>query len=89
MENGNLEKLIVDFKESLEREIREGFAAVNSRLDTQSARLDRQGAYWQTGRRWSARMDDWAETVDAGLEARAREIAELRQRIADLENKLR
>ena len=51
----NLERLIMDVKESLEREtgglgneigslrqeMREGFAQINTRFDTQAARLDR------------------------------------------------
>ncbi len=64
----DLEQLIIDMKESLEREIgslrsemREGFARINSRFDLQAQRLDRHGALWQTGRRWSCKMDDWAE----------------------------
>jgi hypothetical protein len=48
----NLERLIIDLRESLERQIgeaersltremREGFASFNARFDIQSARLDR------------------------------------------------
>ncbi len=87
-----LVRLITDLKESLEREIqgltrevREGFAQVNTRFDTQAARLDRHAALWQTGRRWSGRMDDWAERVDAALETKDREIADLRARLQKLE----
>ena len=94
-EMGDIEQLIVDVKESLEREIghlrdeiRDGFQRVTTRFDTQAARLDRQGSNWQTGRRWSARMDDRAEKIDAALEAKDREIAELHKRLADLENRL-
>ena len=58
----NLERLIIDLKESLEREFREslkaleqkmdqGFAQINSRFDLQAQRLDRHAALWQTGRR--------------------------------------
>lgn len=85
---GNLEKLIVDVKESIERELHTGFQQVTTRLDTQAARLDRMGGLWQTGRRWSSRMDDWAERIDAALEAKDREIAELRQRLGELESRL-
>jgi hypothetical protein len=89
----SMEELITDFKKSLERqiggleqEIRAGFAQVNTRFDTQAARLDRQGALLQTGSRWSARMNDWAEKVDISLEAKDRQIAELRMRLDRLEN---
>ncbi|MDR3703005.1 MAG: hypothetical protein P4L56_25390 [Candidatus Sulfopaludibacter sp.] len=90
----HLEQLIIDFKESLEREIgslrqdiRDGFAAVTNRFDDQAARLDRHAGLWQTGSRWSARMDAWAEKVDASLDAKDREIAELRERLLRLERK--
>ena len=70
-DNGNLAKLITDVKESLERELHsiehkmtEGFEAITTRLDNQAARLDRQARMWQTGRRWSAGIDDWAEKID-------------------------
>jgi hypothetical protein len=39
-----LERLITDFKDSLEREVQEGFAQVTARFDTQAARRDRQSA---------------------------------------------
>jgi hypothetical protein len=80
-------RLIIEVKESLEREIRDGFAQVNTRLDTQAARLERHAAMWQTGRRWSSRMDDWAENVDAAFETKDREIAELRSRLEKLERR--
>jgi gas vesicle protein len=90
----NLERLVLDVKESLEREIgdlrqemRDGFAHVNARLDTMSARLDRHSGLWQAGTRWSSRMDAWAEKVDAALETKDHEIAELRERVTKLERK--
>jgi hypothetical protein len=85
MSEHDLALLITDVKESLEREIREGFAQVTTRFDTQATRLDRHAALWQTGRRWSGRMDDWAEKVDAALETKDREIADLRARLNKLE----
>jgi hypothetical protein len=92
----NLERLVIELKESLEREfkqgltalrteMRDGFAAINARFDTRVARLDRHAAYWQTGCRWSGKMEDWAERVDTALEARDREIADLRAGISRLE----
>ncbi len=90
----SLEREIRQVKESLEREIRQvkdsmdrGFAQVNTRLDTQAARLERHAGMWQTGRRWSGRMDAWAEKVDGALEVKDREIAELRERVDKLERK--
>ena len=90
----NLEKLIVDLKDSLERElagvrhdVQQGVAQLNSRFDTQAARLERHAGLWQTGARWSSRMDAWAEKVDTALEAKDREIAELRDRLQRLERR--
>ena len=90
----NLEHLIMDLKESLERQLTglelkvdRGFAEVRDRLDTQSSRLERQGGIVQAGARWTSRMDNWAERVDVALEAKDREIADLRERIARLERK--
>jgi len=49
---GEIERLLVDAKESLAREIREvsgevrdGFAHLNARFDTQAARLDRHAGW--------------------------------------------
>ena len=90
----NLEKLIVDLKESLERELaalrhdlQQGLDQLNGRFDTQAARLERHAGLWQTGARWSGRMDDWAEKVDAALETKDREVAELRDRLQRLERR--
>jgi gas vesicle protein len=90
--DNNLAELITAVKESLERELHsferkleEGFAQLNTRFDTPAARLDRHAALWQTGRRWSSRMDDWSEKIDSALEVKDREIPELRERIAKLE----
>lgn len=77
----------MDLKESLERQLQEGFAQLNTRFDTQAVRLDRHAALWQTGTRWSSRMDAWAERVDSALEAKDREIADLRERLIRLERK--
>lgn len=90
----NLGKLILDLKESLERElgalrqdVQRGLDQLNSRFDTQAARLERHAGLWQTGARWSSRMDAWAEKVDAALEAKDHEIAELRERLQRLERR--
>lgn len=90
----NIEQLLVDMRESLEREMRQGFAdvnarldEVNARLDTQSTRLERMAGAVNVGTRWISRMDGWADKIDVAMEARDREIAELRQRIERLEKK--
>ena len=48
--------------------------------------MDRHAALWQTGRRWSGKMDVWAEKVDSLLEVKDRQIAELRERVEKLES---
>ena len=86
----NLEKLIIDMKESLERELaglRHDVQQLNTRFDTQAARLERHAGLWQTGTRWSSRMDAWAEKVDGALEGKDREISELRERLQRLERR--
>jgi len=90
----NLEKLILGLKDSLERElaglrndVQHGLAELNGRFDTQAARLERHAGLWQTGTRWSSRMDAWAEKVDGALEGKDREIAELRERLQRLERR--
>jgi hypothetical protein len=82
-----LENLMMELKESLEREMRDGFQAMATRFDNTASRLDRHAALWQTGHRWSGRMDAWAERVDAALEVKDRQITELRERIERLEKK--
>ncbi len=89
MNGGSIERLIIDLKESLEREIHDFRAEIITRLDTQAVRLDRVAGNWEVGRRWSGRMDAWADKVDAALEQKDREIADLRKRLSDLENKAR
>jgi predicted nucleic acid-binding Zn-ribbon protein len=90
----NLERLMVDIKESLETEMgglnnqmQSGFASVNTKLDDMSTRLDRQAGLLRTGGQRIARLDDWAEKVDKSLEAKDRDIAELRERVIRLEQR--
>jgi hypothetical protein len=82
---GNLEQLLIDFKESLEREIQSMGSRILDRFDTQVLRLDRQGALIQTGSRWTNRMNEWSEKVDTALERKDREIIDLTKRIEKLE----
>ena len=91
----SVEELIIGLKESLEREIQsvdrkidEFRDEMRTRFDNQAARLDRHAGLWQTGRRWSGRMDDWSEKVDKALETKDREIAELRERLTNIEKRL-
>jgi hypothetical protein len=54
----SLERLVMDVKESLEREVgdlrhevQQGFLQVNTRLDTQAACLECHAGFWQAGTR--------------------------------------
>jgi hypothetical protein len=80
--------LLTSVKESLEREIQGVSGKIDTlltRFDAQAARLERQGALIQTGSRWTARMNDWSENVDAALEQKDKQIAALVARIEKLE----
>jgi hypothetical protein len=79
--------LITTVKESLESEMYEGFSAMSARLDNSSARLDRHADYWQTGRRWGGRMEEWAEKIDKALEVKDHQILDLTERLRRLEQK--
>ena len=81
----NLEALLVQMKESLEREIRTGLDRLDTRFNEQAARLDRQGGLLNAGSRWSTRMDEWSERIDRALEKKDQQIAELMKRIERLE----
>ena len=90
----NLERLMVDIKESLEAEMgglktqmQGGFSSVNTKLDDMSTRLDRQAGLLRAGGQRIVRLDDWAEKVDKSLEAKDREIADLRDRVIRLEQR--
>ena len=52
-----------------------------SRLNPQAARLERQTMLRETGRRWSDGMDTWAAKIDAALDTKDRQIADLARRI--------
>jgi hypothetical protein len=81
----NVEQLIIDMKESLEREIRSGFHDMGVRLDNQASRMERHGALLQTGNRWIARLNDWSEKIDRSLEEKDRQISALSERLRKLE----
>ena len=84
----NIERLLIDIKESLERDIHglhKRFDEIGARFDAQAVRLDRHAALLQTGSRWTNRMNEWAEKVDSAFEARDRLIADLSERIRRLE----
>ena len=81
MSDVSLEVLITDLKESLEREIHAGFESINARFDLQAARLEHQTMLRETGLQWSGGMDSWAAKIEAALETKDRQIADLARRI--------
>lgn len=87
MTNGNEQviRLLTDLKESLEREIHEFRDEVKTRFDTQAARLDRHAALMQTGNRWTSRINDWSEKIDAALEQKDKQIGDILERLRKLE----
>jgi hypothetical protein len=82
-----LAKLISGVSDSLHREMHEGFTRVNERLDLMETRLGRHGALIQTGSRWSARMTQWSEQVDLQQSESDKKIADLENRVRNLERK--
>jgi hypothetical protein len=95
--NGHLERLIIDMKESLERELvgvrdslredmRQGFSQVNDRLDRMEARSDRHGGLLRTGQTNLVRLNDWSERIDLLLAARDKRLDDLEARLKRLES---
>jgi hypothetical protein len=77
--------LIVEVKESLERQMNTRFDALDARFEAQANRLDRQAALIQVGSRWSNRMTAWAERVDLSLDKKSEQIVDLHKRIDKIE----
>ena len=91
----SLEQLIVDMKESLEREIHGMEARLNSRLDrfelrfeAQAARLDRLDTTLRAGGEWTSGMIDWASKVDTSLDGFGKQILAIDQEIAAVGKRL-
>ena len=96
MADGNgtkhIERLIGDLSASFERQtnrvlerMERRFDELGSRFDGQAARLDRQGALIQSGSRWTTRINEWSEKIDAALEQRDKQMGELIRSIEKLE----
>lgn len=92
--NGNdrLYELMVSVKESLEKEILTIHKelhifrdSMETRFDTQAARLERQGGLMRAANVWLSRMTDWSEKIDSQLEAKDKQIADLTRRVEKLE----
>src|ERR1041385_8549778 len=63
------------------------YDSMETRFATQATRLDRHAGYWQTGRRWSGRMGQWAERIDKSLDRKDEQILSLMKRVDKLEAK--
>lgn len=84
-DNEQLAHLISGVSESLHAEMQAGFTRITERLDLMETRLNRHGALLQTGARWTTRMSAWSEQIDRFLSERDKTIADLKQRIRNLE----
>jgi hypothetical protein len=80
---GRLERLVVDFKESIEREMHQGFA----RLDNMSTRLDNHANQLRAGSQRLVGVRDWQERIDEALKVKDQQIADLNDRVRRLEQK--
>ena len=87
MSNGNIERLLTDMKESLERQMETGFKRLEERYDAQAARMDRQGGLIRSGQTNIVRLNDWSEKMDQLLAARDKRIDELEARLRKLEER--
>ncbi len=88
-EPNNIETLLIDIKESLERDmalLNNRFDAFDARFDNQTTRLERHAGLLQTGNRWVSRMNRWAEKVDTALAQKDRQILDLTKRLEELED---
>src|ERR1035441_57915 len=66
----NLERLMVDIKESLETEMQSGFSSVNTKLDDMSTRLDH----------WAEKVDKSLEAKDRDIAELRERVIRLEQR---------
>ncbi len=73
MENDGLVQLILDMKESLERQIHAFRDAMTARFDRIETRLDRQGGLLRVGQTNLVHLNDWSEKVDQLLRHKANE----------------
>jgi hypothetical protein len=72
---------------SLEGEMRQGFAEVNTRLTQMSDRLDRVGGLVNGGARAIARLAEWSERTDITTADLLHRVADMDQRLRKLEGK--
>lgn len=79
-------KPLADLIESLSREIHDGFARIDARFDAMNVRQDLQGGKIRAGTLWTTRIDAWSDNVDRLIFERDKQILDLQQRVAKLEN---
>jgi hypothetical protein len=81
-----LGRLVADLHESAHREMHEGFARLEKTMDTQQARIDRNGGMLQAGSKWVNRLNQSSENVDRLLASQGEHMRKLEERIKKLEN---
>src|SRR5688572_15279230 len=98
-DNNEVIRLLMEIKESLEREITalrqhmdkrfehmdKRFGRLEEKYDAQAARLDRQGGLIRAGQTNIVRLNDWSEKIDQMLASRDKRIDELDARLRKLE----
>jgi hypothetical protein len=87
-DNGEVIRLLMEIKESLEREMGELHREVKrlgERFDAVGARLDRQGGLIRAGQTNIVRLNDWSEKIGQMLAARYKRLDELDARLRKLE----
>jgi hypothetical protein len=94
MSNGSVERLIVDMKESLERELHSFRDEMHTfrdemrnRFDAQAARTDRQGGLLRSGQTNLVRLNDWSEKIDRIIEIRDKRLDDIEARLRKLEGR--
>ena len=82
-------KPLADLIESLSREIHvlsRKFDESVARFDAMNVRQDLQGGKIRAGALWTTRIDAWSDNVDRLIFERDKQILDLQQRVAKLEN---
>jgi hypothetical protein len=84
-------RLIENVSESLQNEMRSGFAELRAEMrtgfDRVGARLDKHGGLLNGGARQITRLIEWSEKVDGLIADRDRTIEDLKRRVEKLESK--
>jgi hypothetical protein len=87
MSGQDLARLIENVSESIQTEMRAGFADMRARLDRIEGRLGKHGGLSSGGGRQITRRAEWSEKIDELLAERDRTIEDLKRRVEKLESR--